>query len=264
MPIISPYENTNEMNLTELLEHFDSNVIFDMIEKKLEVIDFTNVIPEPNAVQSFEQIFKYHEEVHPADAANIRMIRQETYINIINILCGRFNLQFNEDDDNIDRYMAAYWLYDFLICKRSIYMVNFFVSFIVCNKDSLYQNLNLEEYRKSRDSAASYSKRIYTDPKYGIIAANIDKVLDHIAPLGFNLYNIFQSIYNPDIVAFMDNAFADKGDFFTDFYYNVIIRPEIKPMAMTSIRLALQSVVGDISSQSIKEIISYNGGTQND
>lgn len=257
-----PYEISNEYNITELLSHFDSNYIFDIITDKLDTMDYSSILQEPNVVASFEENFKLMNDNYPGDSQNIRMIRTQVYTDIINILCQRFNLKFNEDDDNIDRYTLAYYLYDFLICNRNNYITNFFTSFIVNNKESLCRFLNLDEYRKSKESSAAYGKRIYDDPMYGAISANMPKVIRHIITIDISLINIFQSTYtNPEVIAFLDNAITDCGDFFRDFYCSVLEQPDIMPIVITNIRLSLQKIVGNISQSNIQEIISYGGNS---
>ena len=220
---------------------------------------------EPNVVVSFEENFKLMTESFPGDAQNIRDIRTQVYSDIILILCDKFNLQFNEADENIDLYTAAFYLYDFLICNRNNIMITFFTSFIAYNKDSLSRFLNLDDYRKSKDSASAYGKRIYSDQKYGIISANMNKVLNHIATLDISLLNILQSVYtSPEVIAFFDNAIADKGNFFKDFYCSALEQPEVLPIIITNIRLSLQKIVGDISPSNIQEIMSYGGEFPNE
>ena len=258
--ITQPYEISNEFNITELLNHFDSNYIFDIINDKLNSMEFASILNEPNVVISFEENFKMMNDNFPGDGQNIRLIRNQVYTDIVTVLCQKFNLAFDEENDNIDRYTLAYYLYDFLVCNRSNYMVNFFTSFIINNKESLSRFLNLDEYRKAKDSAAAYGKRIYEDQKYGIISANMNRVINHIASLDITLENIFQSTYsNPQIVEFLSNSIFDKGNFFLDFYYKVFENPEIMPIIITNIRLSLQKIVGDISQSNIQELMQYGG-----
>ena len=259
MAFIPTYDITNEYNLSEMLEHFDSEYIFDVINNKLNNIDFASILPEPNITISFENTFKAWDEKYPGDTDNVRLIREQVYTDIINAICNRFNLRFNAEDDNINRFTAAYYLYDFLVCHRVTYMVNFFTSFIINNKADLVQILSAEDYKRNKDSASTYSKQIYTDQTYGLISANIEQVLGFIAELDITLYNIFQSIYaNPSELEFLDNAFADKGNFFKDFYASILDQPENLPIVIVNIRLALQNLVGNINSQSIQELMVYN------
>ena len=57
---------------------------------------------------------------------------------------------------------------------------------------------------------------------------------------------------------FLDNAFADRGNFFYDFYCVNILKESVLPIIITNIRLDLQRIVGNISSDSIQNIL-YKG-----
>lgn len=253
------YEINNEYNVTDILAHFDSNYILNIIEDKLENISFATSQIEPNIVVSFENNFKNMNDRFPGDSQNIRNIREQVYRDIIRILTNKFNLQFNMSDENIDLYTAAYYLYDFLMSHRNNIMVNFFTAFIINNKESLCATLNIEEFRKGKDSAAAYSKRVYQDNKFAIISANMPAVINYISTLDITLLNIFQSTYKDiKLVQFLDNAFADKGNFFKDYYCSILNKPEELPIIITNIRLALQSHVGNISQSDINEFLSFS------
>ena len=256
--ITPPYEIRNEYNLTEILGRFDSNYIFDIINDKLNNINYYNTLQEPNVVISFEENFKLMNDNFPGDSDNIRIIREQVYTDIINILCQFYNLQFNEDDDTIDRFTLVYYLYDFLVSEKTIIMVNFYTSFIVNNKDSLVRILNLDEYKKSRESAAIYGKRMYNNNEYGVISANMTKVINHIATLDISLLNIFQSTYtDPMVVELLDRAIMDKGNFFNDHYNAAIQQPDVLPIIITNIRLELQKIVGNTAQSTMEELMVY-------
>jgi hypothetical protein len=218
--------------------------------------NYSVIAVHPNIVASFETNFKAMCEQFPGDAQNINVIREETYMNIIKILTSRFNLEFNMMDDSIDKYTAAYMLYDFLVSKRYDIMNNFFALFIINNKDSLYNALNLDEFKKNRDNSSIYSKKMYVDNKVAIISANMSKVINYIASMNITLTNIFQSTYQPNIVQFLDNAFRDKGNFFKQYYCDFIIAPDIIPIAITNIRLRLSHFIGDTNNMNIENIIN--------
>lgn len=258
-----PYQISNEYNITELLAHFDTNYIFDILNDKLESISFSSSLIEPNIVSAFETNFKAMNEQFPGDSQNIKNIREQVYRDIITILTQKFNLRFNVADESIDLYTAAYYLYDFTVCNRNNLMINFFTAFIVNNKDNLCINFSSEDYRKGKDSAIAYGKMVYDDQKFAMISANITTVINYISNLDISLLNIFQSSYrDPNVVVFLDNAFADCGNFFKDFYCNILNKPEELPIIITNIRLALQNIVGDISTNNIQDFLAYTEDQQ--
>lgn len=257
------YQISGSYDIAEVLARFDSNFIFDVIQDKLDHISFASSSTESNIVEAFETNFKAMNEQFPGDSHNIKEIRQRVYTDIIRILTEKFNLAFNYEDDTIDIYMAAYYLYDFLVCNRNKIMVNFFVAFIINNKDNLCQSLNMEDFRKSKDSAAAYGKRLYDDNKFAIISANINTVIANISELDVTLFNIFQSTYkDPMVLDLLANAFADKGNFFKNYYCSILNNPEELPIVITNIRLYLQSLVGNISQSNIGEFIAYANGPE--
>lgn len=263
MGSVEPYRINNEYNISEILAHFGSEYTMHALEDKLEHIDYTSSLIEPNFVSAYESNFKLMEEEYPGDSQNIKSVREEVYREIIRLLCNKFNLTFNTVDDNIDLYTAAYYLYDFLVCNRNTIMVNFFTAFIVNNKDTIYSALSLDELKKNKDSSSAYSKRVYVDPKYVAISANIPKVIDYISTFDIQLTNIFQSVYvDLKLVQFLDNAFADNGNFFKDYYCTVVNNVEISPIIIINIRLALQRIVGDISASHIDELINTDNAEE--
>lgn len=254
---IEPYRINNEYNISELLAHFGSEYVIHALEDKLEHINYASSLIEPNFVSAYENNFKLMEENFPGDSQNIRSVREEVYREIIRILCNKFNLSFNTVDDTINLYTAAYYLYDFLVCNRNTIMTNFFAAFIINNKDALYSILTPEDLKKNKDSSSAYSKRVYTDSKFIAISANIPKIINYISTFDIQLTNIFQSVYvDYNLVQFLDNAFADKGNFFKDYYCSVINNIEISPIIIMNIRQLLQTFVGDTSSSHIDELIT--------
>jgi hypothetical protein len=57
---------------------------------------------------------------------------------------------------------------------------------------------------------------------------------------------------------FLDNAFADRGNFFRDFYCSIARNPEIAPIMITNIKLSLQRLVGNPSNADIMSLLSAN------
>lgn len=238
------YNISSENNLTELLAHFDSGFVLNIIEDKINMRQY-NSMPESNIIKSFEENFKVMKEQFPGDGENINLVRTRVYTEIINILCRGFNLNCMLDDST-DLYSAAYYLYDFLLCNSGPIMINFFTSFIINNKDSLYNSLNLELYKKNKDSSTIYNKRIYIDPKYITISANLEMVLKHIVTIDITLDNILQTTYvNPKIIMFLSEIITDKGNYFKDYYCSLLNRQEMLPVILTDIRLQLQKIAGN-------------------
>lgn len=251
------YAISNEYNVAEILSHFDSDVVLDIMEDKIQNMNLAATYIQPNIVDSFENNFKAMQAQFPGDSDNIRSIRARVYMDIIEILCKHFNLQFNTMDDSIDLYTAAYYLYDFLVCNFKTYMENFFTSFIINNKDSLYRALDLDALKKNKDSSMVYNKMVYDDNKFVVICSNLGKVIKYISTMDITLENIFKSTYaSLEINMFLCNAFMDLGDFFRTHYCSIVNRIDIMPIIITDVSLQLNTHIGNYSPDNIRNYIN--------
>ena len=76
------YNISSENNLTELLAHFDSGFVLNIIEDKINMRQY-NSMPESNIIKSFEENFKVMKEQFPGDGENINLVRTRVYTEII-------------------------------------------------------------------------------------------------------------------------------------------------------------------------------------
>ena len=94
-----------------------------------------------------------------------------------------------------------------------------------------------------------------------LVTANIPAIMNYICTLDISLLNIFQLTYKDiNLVSFLDNAFADRGNFFKDYYCSALQKIEEVPIIITNIKLSLQSQVGINNSSSLEDYLKYVGG----
>ena len=249
------YAIATENEISNILSHFSSEYIMDIINDNLNKRLSYTMIPNPNIVNSFESNFRNLLSEYPFGSENIKDVREATYKEIINILCNYYNLQFNDTGD-IDYFTAASCLYEFLISNFISGLTNFFCAFIISEKDNLYASLELENLKKNKDSSTTYNKKIYQDQKLAIINSNIYIVLNQIATYGINLYDIIRTIYpHPDIYTFFENIISDNGDFYKTAYIALLNDEYSRPNLITNIRLTLQQYASNGHT-----IISQEGG----
>ena len=237
------YSITTENEIAVILSHFNSQYIFDVIKDSLQKKFNYNTIASPNVVASFEQNFKYLKATYPSDANNIETVRTETYKEIISILCNEYNLVFDFENEEIDYYSAAFYMYDFLVSNFSNYISAFFANFIVKEKNSLYESLNMDSFKKNKDSSTIYSKKIYKDGRLAILNANVDYVIKSISSFDITFTDILSLVYvDRNIVGFMDSIIKPVQDFYK-VYYCGIIGTEAFPLIVTNIRLMIQNIL---------------------
>lgn len=235
------YNIQTENEVAIILSRFNSNFIFDVIRDNLAQKFNYSFISAPNVVAAFEQNFKYFQIRYPSDYDNIEVVRISTYKEIINILCNEYNLQFN-DNDGLDYYSLALYLYDFLACNFNNYMVSFFANYIYKEKNSLYEFLNMEALKKNKDSSTIYGKKIYKDPKLAILNANLNSVIASICNFDITFENILSIVYsNKNIVNYLTAHVSPINDFFKSTYcYSFSL--DMQPVILTNIRLEIQKM----------------------
>lgn len=242
------YQVNAERDITVILSRFNTNYIYDCIENAL-LSKYTTqfIIPNPNLVRSLEDNFTIMKQDFPDDIDNILKCREETYSEIINYLCSKFNLSFN-DNDTIDLYSAAYYLYDFLVSGYLSKLTIFFSKYILHEKNNLYKTFNLDRFKKTTN--INYGKKLFKDSVTSTILIQISYIIEQLSAFDFDFESIVNIIYdNDDIAKFITSLFYDNG-YFYNFYKQDISNPYIKPNIITNIRLFIQNssiVDGDIS-----------------
>ncbi|MBR1988703.1 MAG: hypothetical protein IKA36_06690 [Clostridia bacterium] len=196
----------------------------------------------PNVVHSYETQFKHLTDGFTANADQIAAVRRDTYINIINTLCNRYNLVFNYSDDT-DLYSAAFYLYDFLVANFTRYIITFYTNFLVYEKDSIYKAFNLGE----SVIPITYSKKLFKNPQLAAIHGNISTVLSGMSSFDIDLWGILSMIYADNKVAlYINSLVTDKGNFFKNNYAIYSLDPRISPELQTQIKLSMQNMYAEM------------------
>lgn len=247
------YQVNAERDITVILSKFNTNFIYDCIDNALSSkYNAQFIIPNPNLVRSIEENFTIMLQNFPDDKANILACREETYLEIIHYLCGKFNLSFT-DSDQVNLYSAAYYLYDFLVGNYLQNLTNFFAKFIMHEKNNLYKSLNLDRFKKS--SNINYGKKLIKDSNTSIILIQISYIIDQLMAFDFDFNTIVSITYdNNNIAKFIIELFGDN-EYFYNFYKNDICNAYIRPNIITNIRLLIQNsaVSEDALNMFIKE-----------
>lgn len=233
------YQVNAERDITVILSKFNTNFIYDCIESALNAKHNAQfIIPNPNLVRSIEDNFTIMLQNFPDDKANILACREETYREIIHYLCGKFNLSFN-DNDQVDLYSAAYYLYDFLVANYLQNLTSFFAKFIMREKNNLYKSLNLDRFKKS--SNISYGKKLIKDSAISVILIQISYIIDQLMSFDFRFDSIVSTVYDDSNIAKFITTLFNDNDYFYNFYKNDICNVFIRPNIITNIRLIIQN-----------------------
>ncbi len=235
------YRVNAERDVSVILSRFNTEYIYDCINNALDAKINTQLITaNPNLIRSLEDNFIVMQQQFPDDVQNILECREETYNEIIQYLCSKFNLRFN-NNDTVDLYSAAYFLYEFTVSNYLQNLSLFYTKFILKEKNSLYKELNLDQFKKSTN--INYNKKLFKDSISSTILINIGYIIDQLTTFDFDLETIINIVYDNNKVAyFLNSVFEDDG-YFYNFFKSDIANNFIRPNIITSIRLNIQSAV---------------------
>lgn len=250
----------SENTIASLLLHLSDNYIFDTIEQNIQNRVTFYPVQNPNIVYSIRQKFHNIEANYQLDQSAYNEINN-TYARIIDLLCRSFNITLNARD-NLDIYTTAYFLYEFLVSDYQKRMTNFFVQFIISEKDNLYRSMNLNDVKKNKDTSTLYCKKVIADPKIAIISANLESVLNNMIGFDISIEHILYYAYNDNAILYnyLKDLINPNGDFFKEQYGSFLCSDK-KPTIITNIRMELQKACGVVDSDLIN-IEDYKGDQQ--
>ena len=168
-----------------ILSHFDSEYISHVIDDSLQMKFRPFDGPMPNIVDVLDRQFRaIYSNSSPDYYDKINMVRNETYMEIINKICGFYNLTFDIGEIDItdqELYGIARLMYEIFISRFTEYMIDFFVKYIIDNVDAISSYLKLDETSIKPKEVGLYASKNFIDQKFIIVHANINKVIYNMA-----------------------------------------------------------------------------------
>lgn len=240
-------EFTVDNRVASMMNNLSEDYIFHVIRDSLNMKFRPYSTAMPNMVYSYEQFFIYaagDNDSMSVRSEDIQQKRQDTYMAIIELLCSTYNLEYNPSGD---LYTDAFYMYSFLLSDFTNTLITFFLNYILREKNNIYNSMNLEEGKKSKDSSIAYSKRLYNgqDDVLAVIHANIVSIMRDICTFDITLQDIITSRYygtEAGIAQHLMNIISDKGN----FYQNHIVpfaQGQFQADTINCIKLALQREV---------------------
>lgn len=239
----------SERAVGTILSNFGSDFIMDVIDDNLKMKFRPFHSGSPNYVNILEQQFNMTKTMNPAYIDQIEEKRSTTYREIINRICTSYNLLFVGEQNNElnpnELYNIAAVLYDVFITNFTERMINFFVTYIVSNKEDIYKTIDgAEEYKKNKEITA-YGRKIYTDSMLVVIHGNLNSVLDNIAGHDIPMTVLLTYLTDPNIASYLSTILQDAGDLYKYHYGSYIINPSTRAELFTAIKLSMQSIASD-------------------
>ena len=236
----STYNIVTENELTIVLSHFNDDFIFSMIHDKLmDRVKYFGT-ESGNVICAWENYFKNQAIIYPTETARIEETRFQTYKKAIEIMAEACNLKVNYDGIR-DIFSTAMYLYDFLISKYSTCMVAFFTNFIIKEKNGIYEQLEMVNQKKNKDTTTLYNKKLFKNVKLAVITANLDYVVQNISCFDISFEDILNLIYPQPIVECISESVSPIGNFYNDNYLP-ILTTYLRPGIISNIALSINSI----------------------
>ena len=236
------YEIQANMQVATILSQFDSNYVMDVVEDTINSIQFNfDMIPRPNIVSSFEEYFKVLINIYPSDIENIQLTRNDSYHNIMNIICSKYGLRKTETE-NTDIYTLAFYLYDFFVSKFDSYLVNFFADYITMHKSDIFNTLGLDKAVENGDVSTTYNRYAFgSDQELATVVANLPAVLSTIKNFDISDAEVYKFAYGniPLVINLLEDHIEPSVSIFY-MYNNILFNPNMYPNIITQVRLKIQ------------------------
>ena len=232
-----------DMGIGSILGNFETPWIMHTVQDSLNMKFRPFSEPMPNFVDILNRQFDMILTAGPDYREKIEFTRQETFKEIIEAICSYYGLSFTESYDNItpiELYGIAHNLYDIFISRFTDYMIEFFISYIINNVDSIYAYLISDDtIRKPREKDSM--AKTYVDQKFMLIHANINKVIMNMITYDIPLETLIQYFTDQSTANRLCSLLADTGDIYK-YHYAVYLQDQ-RYMAelLTCIKLRLQA-----------------------
>ena len=235
------YNIEAENSCASLLSQFNSNFIFDICTRTLNTKDVPSIEESPNIVNAAEITFNDLMNQFPVDVENIKVVRDMTYMEVIDRLCTYYDAVFVDPGDEY-HFIIARNMYYFLACGYVRCLTKFLASHIYSNRSSLYEALNMTTNKKNKDTSTIYNKKIFkNDYKLGIMIANLKQVLNYVLGTDIPYEEILEYIFMDEfMVSLLSNSFKFRTEFY-NFYKNTMSIEMYRPIIESQISLQLQT-----------------------
>lgn len=232
-----------DMAIGSILSNFDSAWVIHSVEDSLNMRFRPFGEPMPNFIDILNRQFAATIDAGPDYRQQIEEVKNQSFREIINTICRYYNFELTEDISelpDLEFYGIARNIYDIFVSNFTEYMINFFMTYIIQNMDSIYTSLmNDDNIKKPREK--DLPVKSYIDPKFYIIHSNLNKIILNMQTYDIPLEVLLTYFVNADMAARLGQLISDKGDIFRNHYAIYLSDQRYMADLLTTIKLRLQA-----------------------
>lgn len=232
-----------DMAIGSILSNFETAWVMNTVNDSLNMRFRPFAQPMPNYVDILERQFNTILMAGPDYTEKTQETRNETYKEIIQAICGYYNLVFAkpfEEIGPVELYGIAHSLYDIFVSRFTDYMIEFYIKYIINNMNSIYAYLAADETIKKPREKDTMAKS-YIDPKFQLIHANLNKIILNITTYDVSIETLLSYFVDPNTAHTLSLLLVDTGDLYKNYYAIYLQDQRYMAQLLTRIKLELQS-----------------------
>lgn len=241
----STYNISTDYQMSVILSHFNTEYIYSTIKNWIDMKYVEPMTRINNIVFGYNENFKQLLFTYTSDLDRQQILdtRNGVYTEIIDLLCKEFGLVYNkEQEEGYDLYTPAFYLFRLLVSEFTDNVKCFFTNFIIRERNSLYTNLDLAQFKKQKDSSTTYNKKRIKNSKIAIIISRLNYVIDNICvyDIPFETYLTYVCGEDKNMLNYLLNLVSPTNDFFKTYVAPMLHKDSpVRPMIVSDITIAL-------------------------
>lgn len=223
-----------DRDLASVLDQFSEDSIESIIVESLKYKFAPYADRKPNLPYVINQHFvNIRNNYTGSDHDAINTKEYNTYLVIINKICEAYHLQLTNEVPYQNAYALAYSLYQILISEFTNRLLSFYSNYIFMNRDSLLAAIPDDQ----KVPRSTYTKKMYSDPKIIDLYENMDKAMDLVASLDFDLVTIMELLSDKPTAEFICFFIADIANIYKNHIASYVRDQITRTDMLTSIKI---------------------------
>lgn len=237
------YKNNidTDMAIGSILSNFETPWIMHTVNDSLNMKFRPFTEPMPNFVDIVNRQLDAVLYNAPDYRDKVLETKIETNKEIIDAICSYYKLSFSvpfEEIAPLELCGISHTMYDIFVSRFTDYMVDFFITYIINNIDSIYAYI-VDESKKPKDK--EIQGRNFIDPRFYVIHANLNTIVMNMITYDITLEQLLSFFLPQNIAPRMIELLQDNGDIYKNHYAIYLQDPRYVADLLTVIKLKMQA-----------------------